>query len=75
MGSEMCIRDRPEVGEEHTIQLEAEPDDWVDHDEAPVRSVRLRVQEVDRHVPSVLAIELVEDYPDQSDDDDEKEDA
>ena len=65
----------PEVGEEHAIQLEAEPDDWVDHDEAPVRSIRLRVQEVDRHVPSVLAIELVEDYPDQSDDDDEKEDA
>ena len=65
----------PEVGEEHTIQLEAEPDDWVDHDEAPVRSIRLRVQEVDRHVPSVLAIELVEDYSDHSDDDDEKEDA
>ena len=40
-----------------------------------MRSIRLRVQEVDRHVPSVLAIELVEDYPDQSDDDDEKEDA
>ena len=65
----------PEVGEEHAIQLEAEPDDWVDHDEAPVRSIRLRVQEVDRHVPSVLAIELVEDYSDHSDDDDEKEDA
>ena len=65
----------PEVGEEHTIQLEAEPDDWVDHDEAPVRSIRLRVQEVDRHVPSVLAIELVEDYSDHSDGDDEKEDA
>ena len=65
----------PEVGEEHTIQLEAEPEDWVDHDEAPVRSLRLHVQEVDRHVPSVLAIELVEDYSDRSDDAEKKEDA
>ena len=48
----------------------------MDHDEAPVRSIRLRVQEVDRHVPSVLAIELVEDYSDHSDDDAaKKEDA
>lgn len=51
-----------EPGEEHTIELEAEPEDWVDADEAPSRSLRLHVNEVERHVPSSLAIELIEEF-------------
>lgn len=61
----------PEVGEVHTIALEAEPDDWVDQDEAPTRSIRMRVDDVDRHVPSALAIELIEDYVHANDEEEE----
>lgn len=51
-----------EVGEVHDIELAAEPEDWVDADEAPVRWLRVRVEGIDRHVPSELALELIEDY-------------
>ena len=51
----------PEEGEEHLIELEAEPEDWVDGDEAPVRTLRVTVSEVERHVPSSLEIELIEE--------------
>lgn len=61
----------PEIGEVHTIALEAKPEDWVDQDEAPTRSIRIRVDEVDRHVPSSLAIELIEDYVHANDDEEE----
>lgn len=61
----------PEVGEVHTIALEAEPEDWVDQDEAPTRSIRMRVDDVDRHVPSALAIELIEDYVHANDEEEE----
>ena len=57
----------PEEGELHSIELEAEPDDWVDGDEAPTRTLNVRVEEVDRHVPSVLALELVEEFPEEED--------
>lgn len=50
-----------EAGEEHIIELEAEPEDWVDADEAPTRKLLVRVDEVERHVPSSLTIELVEE--------------
>ncbi|APT87309.1 hemolysin family protein [Corynebacterium flavescens] len=62
----------PEEGDEYKIALEAEPEDWVDADEAPHRFLLARVKEVDRHVPSSLSLELVEEYPDghTSDDDD-----
>ena len=49
-----------EEGETHTIDLEAEPEDWVEND-APQRHLKVRVEEIDRHVPSVLAIELIEE--------------
>ena len=58
----------PEEGEELTIELEAEPEDWVDGDEAPTRTLNVRVEEIDRHVPSVLALELVEEFPEGEDD-------
>ncbi|APT92109.1 membrane protein [Corynebacterium phocae] len=51
----------PEVGEEHVIEMEAEPEDWVEGDTAPVRKLIMRVEEVERHVPSTLALELVEE--------------
>ncbi|WP_306507431.1 hemolysin family protein [Corynebacterium sp.] len=58
----------PEEGEELAIELEAEPDDWVEGDEAPTRTLNVRVEEIDRHVPSVLALELVEEFPEGEDD-------
>lgn len=54
-------------GETHTIDLEAEPEDWVE-DDAPTRHLKVHVEEVDRHVPSVLAIELVEEVANDDDD-------
>ena len=56
----------PEEGEEYTIELEAEPDDWVERDDAPVRKLHMRVEEIDRHVPATLALELIEEYADQT---------
>ena len=56
----------PEEGEEYTIELETEPDDWVERDDAPVRKLHMRVEEIDRHVPSTLALELIEEYADQT---------
>ncbi|MGO1572784.1 hemolysin family protein [Corynebacterium casei] len=53
-------------GETHTIDLEAEPEDWVE-DDAPTRHLKMHVEEVDRHVPSVLAIELVEEVANDDD--------
>lgn len=55
-----------EEGEEHTITLEAEPEDYVE-DEVPVRQLNIKVDEVDRHVPSSLSVELVEEYREQDD--------
>ncbi|GAA1470965.1 hemolysin family protein [Corynebacterium aurimucosum] len=58
----------PDEGEKLSIELEAEPEDWVDGDEAPIRTLNVRVEEIDRHVPSVLALELVEEFPEGEDD-------
>src|SRR5699024_3099915 len=65
-------------GETHTIDLEAEPEDWVE-DDAPQRHLKVHVEEVDRHVPSILALELIEetesDAEDNKDADDKADDA
>lgn len=50
-----------EVGEQHDIDLAAEPDDWVEADNAPTRRLHVTVREIDRHVPSSLALELIEE--------------
>ncbi|SMG35629.1 Hemolysin, contains CBS domains [Corynebacterium pollutisoli] len=50
-----------EEGEVHVIELEAEPDDFVEGEDAPTRSLRMSVEEVDRHVPSEVRIELIEE--------------
>ena len=51
-----------EEGETHTIELDAEPEDWVDADAAPNRQLIITVDEVERHVPSSLSLELVEEF-------------
>ncbi|MDO5668543.1 MAG: hemolysin family protein [Corynebacterium sp.] len=50
-----------EEGEVHVIELEAEPEDFVDGEDAPTRTLRMSVEEVDRHVPSEVRIELIEE--------------
>lgn len=50
-----------EEGEVHVIELEAEPEDFVEGEDAPTRSLRMSVEEVDRHVPSEVRIELIEE--------------
>lgn len=54
----------PEEGEEFSVELEAEPEDWVEGDDAPTRRLHITVQEVERHVPSSLALELIEEEAD-----------
>lgn len=66
----------PEEGDEYKVALEAEPEDWVDADEAPHRFLLIRVREVDRHVPSSLSLALIEEYPDgHTEDSDDDHDA
>lgn len=48
-------------GEVHVIELEAEPEDFLEGEDAPRRTLRLHVEEVDRHVPSEVRIELIEE--------------
>ena len=50
-----------EEGEVHDIELEPEPEDYIDGEDAPVRTLRMSVEEVDRHVPSEVRIELIEE--------------
>lgn len=50
-----------EVGEQHVIDLAAEPEDWVEGESAPTRRLHVTVDEIDRHVPSSLTLELVEE--------------
>lgn len=50
-----------EEGEVHDIELEPEPEDYIDGEDAPVRTLRMSVEEVDRHVPSEVRLELIEE--------------
>jgi len=50
-----------EEGEVHVIELDAEPEDFVEGEDAPTRTLRMSVEEVDRHVPSEVRIELIEE--------------
>lgn len=52
-----------DVGEVHEIPLEAQPDDYLKEDEAPRRSLRATIEEIERHVPALVRLELVEEYP------------
>lgn len=50
-----------EEGEIHHIELAAEPDDYVEGEDAPVRKLLLRVDQIDRYVPSEVHIEMIEE--------------
>lgn len=49
------------AGEVHRIELAPEPDDHVEGGDAPLRSLDVRVEKVDHHVPAQVRIELVEE--------------
>lgn len=52
-------------GETHDIELAAEPEDYLDGDEAPVRILRAEVESVERHVPGVVKLTLIEEEGDE----------
>ncbi|AGF73824.1 hemolysin family protein [Corynebacterium halotolerans] len=54
-----------DIGEVHDIELDAEPEDFVEVDEAPVRILRIRIQEVEHNVPGSVYLKLIENYPSQ----------
>ena len=52
-----------EEGDVHTIELPALTEDLLDDEEPPTRTLRLTVEQVDRHVPSQVRVEVVEEQP------------
>ena len=50
-----------EEGEIHRIELAAEPEDYVERGDTPVRLLEVKVEKVDHHVPSEVRIDLVEE--------------
>lgn len=63
----------PQEGEEFLVDLPVEGEDYIEQDEPPVRRLRMRVEEVDRHVPHKLTLELIEE--DAEGDDTKEEDS
>lgn len=61
----------PAEGDVHDIQLPVSPSDYIDDDEPPARTLRLIVEAVERHVPSSVRIELLDE--DERGDDSEEE--
>jgi CBS domain containing-hemolysin-like protein len=51
----------PEVGDTVTIAIEPDPSTLLDDDEAPPRTVRATVLEVDKRVPALLSISVAQD--------------
>lgn len=49
-----------EEGEVHEIPLEAEPEDYVEGEDAPTRQLRVEIREIERNVPAKVHLELVE---------------
>lgn len=54
-----------EEGEVHEIPLEAEPEDYVEGEDAPTRQLRVEIHEIDRNVPAKVHLELVETKPEE----------
>ncbi|WP_199173865.1 MULTISPECIES: hemolysin family protein [unclassified Brachybacterium] len=61
----------PEEGQTHDVELPAQGEDFLEDDEPEARLLRLTVQEIDHHVPSVLRAELIE--PERPGDEDARE--
>lgn len=55
------VGDFPEEGSSHVVELPVDPGDYAEGDEPPQRRLRLTVEEVDRHVPSLVRVELLEE--------------
>lgn len=49
-----------EQGDVHEIPLEAEPEDYVEGEDAPTRQLRVEIREIERNVPAKVHLELVE---------------
>ncbi|MBD8028826.1 hemolysin family protein [Corynebacterium gallinarum] len=52
-----------DAGEIHDIPLAAEPEDFIDHSEPPVRILRIRIESIERNVPATVQLTLIEDHP------------
>ncbi len=48
-------------GEVHELRLGAEPEDYLDDGEAPLRILRMHIESVERRVPALVRLELVEE--------------
>ncbi|SDL62976.1 hemolysin family protein [Tessaracoccus oleiagri] len=62
------VGDFPEEGSTHEVELPVDPGDYAEGDRPLQRRLRLTVEEVDRHVPSLVRVELVEDEPSEGED-------
>lgn len=56
-----------EEGEIHEIPLEAEPEDFVEGEDAPIRQLRVEIREIERNVPAKVHLELVEETASEED--------
>lgn len=51
-----------ESGEIHDIELAAEPEDFIDSGEPPVRILRVHIEAIERNVPAHVRLTLIEDH-------------
>lgn len=49
-----------EAGEIHDVELAAEPEDFLDSSEPPLRILRIRIETIERHVPASVRLTLIE---------------
>ena len=49
-----------EAGEIHDIELAAEPDDFIESSEPPLRILRIKIEAIERHVPASVRLNLIE---------------
>lgn len=54
-----------DAGEILDIELAAEPEDFIDSGDAPVRILRIHIEDVERNVPASVRLQLFENYPSQ----------
>ena len=55
----------PAEGEVHDIELPVDPSEYADEDEPVARKLRLTVEAVERHVPSSVRLELLDEVLDE----------
>lgn len=52
-----------DTGETHDIELSAEPEDFLDSSEPPIRILRIQIESIERHVPGSVRMTLIEHPP------------